>query len=101
MRKAIQEVAPYIALASINGADIKMQADSIAGWDDAIQPLYSGTYNTQNYLDELVKSGYRGPIVLHTWGIKEKPFETYLSRSSQIYSQMLEKSLKYVRKSKK
>ena len=93
MRYAIQEVAPYITLASINGADIKMQADSMEGWDDAIKPLYSGTYNTQNYLDELVKSGYKGPIVLHTWGIKEKPFETYLSRSNHIYLQMLKKSL--------
>ena len=92
--KAIQEVAPYIALASINGADNEMQADSIEGWDDAIRPLYTGSYDTQNYLDELVKSGYKGPIVLHTWGIKEKPFETYLARSSQIYSQMLKKSLK-------
>lgn len=94
MGKAIQEVAPYIALASINGADNEMQADSIPGWDDAIRPLYTGSYNTQNYLDELVKSGYKGPIVLHNWGIKEKPFETYLVRSSHIYSQMLKKSLK-------
>jgi len=91
MGKAIQEVAPYIALASINGADNEMQADSIEGWDDAIRPLYTGSYNTQNYLDDLVKSGYKGPIVLHNWGIKEKPFETYLARSSHIYSEMLKK----------
>ena len=94
MGKAIQEVAPYIALASINGADTKMQADSIEGWDDAIKPLYSGSYDTQNFLDELVKSGYKGPVVLHTFDIKEKPFDTFLLRSSRIYSEMLEKSLK-------
>ena len=91
---AIQDVAPYIALASINGADNEMQADSIEGWDDAIKPLYSGSYDTQKFLDELIKFGYEGPIVLHTWGIKEKPFETYLLRSSRLYSQMLNKSLK-------
>jgi sugar phosphate isomerase/epimerase len=92
--KAIREVAPYIALASISGANNEMQADSVAGWDDAIKPLYSGSYNTQNFLDELVKSGYKGPVVLHTFDIKEKPFDKFLLRSSRIYSEMLEKSLK-------
>jgi len=92
--KAIQEVAHYIALASINGADNEMQADSVEGWDDAIKPLYSGSYNTQNFFDELVKSGYKGPVVLHTYDIKEKPFDAFLLRSSRIYSEMLVKSLK-------
>jgi len=91
--KAIQDVADYIALASICGADIEMQPDSVPGWDDAIKPLYSGTYDTQNFLDELVKVGYKGPVVLHTFDIKEKPFDTFLRRSSQIYSEMLKKSL--------
>lgn len=91
--KAIQEVAPYIALASISGADNEMQADTVVGWNDAIKPLYSGTYNTQHFLDELIKSGYNGPIVLHTFDITEKPFDAFLLKSSQLYKEMLKKSL--------
>lgn len=84
--EAIREVAPYIALATISGSDQIVQ-DNSRDWSDAIKPLDQGEYDTQSFLKALVEAGYRGPVGLHTFGIKESP-EIHLARSMGVWNQM-------------
>jgi sugar phosphate isomerase/epimerase len=81
MNAAIAEVAPYIKLASICGADSVMLPNQLPGfWDDAIKPLYKGNYDSSLMLECLVRNGYDGPIALHTFGLKE-PVDEHFNRS--------------------
>ena len=81
MNEAIAEVAPYIKMASICGADSIMEDNTAPGyWYDAIKPLSKGNYDTSFFLECLIKNGYRGPIALHTFGLKE-PVNEHFSLS--------------------
>lgn len=88
MNAAIAEVAPYIKLASICGADSVMLPNQLPGfWDDAIKPLYKGNYDTSIFLECLVRNGYNGPFALHTFGLKE-PVEEHFSKSMLHWKRM-------------
>ena len=88
MNAAIAEVAPYIKLASICGADSVMIPNQLPDyWDDAIKPLYKGTYDTSCFLECLFRNGYKGPIALHTYGLKE-PVDEHFSKSKEKWNQM-------------
>jgi hypothetical protein len=88
MNEAIAEVAPYISLASISGANTIMDENTIPGyWDDAIKPLYKGDYDTSLFLKYLVQNGYKGPIALHTFGLKELISE-HFSKSLNVWRKM-------------
>lgn len=95
MNTAIEEVAPYIKLASICGADsVMLPNQKPTFWDDAIKPLYKGNYNVSNYLEYLIQHGYNGPIALHTFGIKE-PVEEHFSKSIERWNTMNKKKGKH------
>jgi len=101
MNEAIAEVAPYIKLASISGADTEMKYDQAPGyWDDAIKPLYKGNYDTSVFLEDLIRNGYKGPIALHTFGLKE-PIEEHFSKSLETWNKMKEVVLERIRKTGK
>lgn len=73
----ISQAAGWIALASINGTH--RDADTSTGWDRGILPLDEGDFDVRNgYLRPLVEAGYRGPILLHTFGITQPPEEHYV-----------------------
>jgi len=89
MNEAIAEVAPYMRLASISGSNSKMDVNDTPGyWDDAIKPLYKGDYDTTGFLEQLLKNGYRGPIALHTFGMKE-PVDEHFSKSLETWKSMV------------
>ncbi len=100
MNEAIAEVSKYFRLASISGSDIQMQADSLKGWDDAIKPLYKGDYDTSMFLEYLVRNGYKGPIALHTFGLKE-PVEEHFSKSLETWNKMKAEVSKRLENSKR
>lgn len=72
-------VAPYLALASVNGVDTSVPF-SHEGWATTILPLNEGDYDVRPYLASLVRHSYTGPILLHNFGFKSKP-EEYLPAS--------------------
>jgi sugar phosphate isomerase/epimerase len=78
----IASAAPYLALASINGTDPgeTIRRDRPDDWSHAILPLDKGTYDVRDYLRALRRHGYLGPILLHTFGIKDPP-KDQLARS--------------------
>jgi len=97
MNTVIAEVAPYVKLASICGADSVMLPNQIPGfWDDAIKPLYKGNYDSSILLECLVRNGYCGPIALHTFGLKE-PIEEHFSKSIEKWNQMKSEVLKRIK----
>jgi sugar phosphate isomerase/epimerase len=83
INQIIPKVASMLVLASINGAELGRND----GWDSLIMPLDKGSYDPRGYLKALVENGYKGPVVLHTYGIKDRP-EDHLKRSMDRWKQM-------------
>lgn len=84
IKDAIQNVRPYIKLVSISGADTLLYQNRGEDWSDAIKPLGKGTFDTENFCQILKSCDYRGPVVLHTYGISEDP-EIHFSGSLKIW----------------
>lgn len=78
----VEKAMPYLFAISLNGADIPtediIQSKNI--WQHFIQPLGDGNYNTYEYLDAFISRGFKGPVGLQCYNIKEeKP--VHLKRS--------------------
>ncbi|MCP5023610.1 MAG: sugar phosphate isomerase/epimerase [bacterium] len=72
-------------LVTIAGAD----SNAYAGppphtWSDAIRPLDRGGFDLTPFLHALRKSRYKGPVILHTWGLANDP--GHLARSIRTYA---------------
>ena len=63
----IEEAAPYMMVATINGAD--------SGKGNYIQPLGKGSYDVSPVLKKLKAVGFKGPIGLQCYNIKGDPQE--------------------------
>lgn len=85
MTALIKKVAPYVSLASISGADTVYR--DTGKWDDTIKPLDEGAYNVKDFLIPLIKSGFKGPIALHTNGIEQDP-KDHFKRSFEVWKKM-------------
>jgi len=83
MEEVIAKVAPYIALASINGVDSAADYRKV-NYDVTIMPLGQGSYDVRPYVASLVRHGYRGPFLQHTWGFKSPP-EQHLAACIQAW----------------
>ena len=75
----VAKVLPHLALVSLNGVDTSVDF-SVKGWGTMILPLDRGDYDIRPFLAALVRQGYRGPILLHNFGLKSPP-EEYLPGS--------------------
>ena len=83
-------------MASISGADsIMIDNPPKAYWDDAIKPLYKGDFNTSHFLECLVNNGYKGPVALHTYGLKE-PVDEHFSKSLARWQEMKQELNKHI-----
>ncbi len=80
--KTIELMLPKLFAVSISGADggdtQKM------GWDQLIQPLGQGTFNTYRVVELLADKGYTGPIGLQCYNLKGQP-EAYLKQSMEAW----------------
>jgi lysophospholipase L1-like esterase len=77
--EVIAEVAPYLALVSVSGADTAAARED-KGWSKSIMPLDEGNLDLRPFVAALARNGYTGPVLLHTFGITQKP-EEHLARS--------------------
>jgi len=66
----IDDAAPNLLIATINGADHDASAKQMG---KAIQPLGQGTYDVGALLAKLRAAGYRGPIGLQCYNLKGDP----------------------------
>ncbi|MFC7336059.1 sugar phosphate isomerase/epimerase family protein [Haloferula chungangensis] len=86
-----EKIAPHLVLASISGADAKMQESPPKGdWSEAIKPLDKGDYDAARFLRALAAVDYKGPIILHTFGLQKEPASHY-RRSAEAYRKMIAK----------
>jgi sugar phosphate isomerase/epimerase len=69
-------VGPHIDMVTLCGSDRKLRDDS-PDWSDAIKPLGEGDYDPKDFLRVLKKHQFNGPIILHTFGLKERPASHY------------------------
>jgi sugar phosphate isomerase/epimerase len=75
LTEIIKIVRPHLAAVTINGSDIDT---SKGGWSRTILPLYEGDFDVrQKFLQPLLDAGFRGPFVLHTYGLKPLPEEHF------------------------
>lgn len=83
----VRKVAPWLALASVNGAD-----SGASDWVRGIQPLDQGNFDPVPYLKALEEAGYAGPVVLHTYGLKnpfQSGYDNHLERSLKCWRQIV------------
>ena len=92
--EVVANVAPYIKAVSISGASESEQADSsLPLWYWGIKPLNQGSYDYAPFFQALYDHGYTGPILIHTWGIKNNfnlDPEDYLPESKDILDNLSE-----------
>lgn len=85
LAEVIAAAAPQLVLASIHGA---ARETDTPGWSTTIQPLDRGDLDVRNaYLLPLIRAGYTGPVLLHTFGIEEPP-EEHFRRSAEAWRGM-------------
>jgi sugar phosphate isomerase/epimerase len=79
-------VGPHMDIVTICGSDRKVN-DNSEDWSDAIKPLGEGDYDPKEFLRALKRHGFKGPIILHTFGLMKKPASHYQT-SYDIYQKM-------------
>lgn len=82
VRPLLEKCLPYLFAASINGAE--GGATQGRTWEDLIQPLDRGSYDTYGVLRDLMVLGYTGPIGLQCYNIREDPAD-HLKRSMRTW----------------
>ena len=80
MGKIFHDYIRDVSLVSISGTDDVINFNPPKGdWSDAIKPLDEGDSYVVPFLKLLKQHNYQGPILLHTFGIKNNP--NHLQRS--------------------
>lgn len=75
----VANAAPYLVLASVNGSN---------SWAD-IKPLDQGSYDPTPFLKVLADVGYTGPMVLHTYALRDPRLDDHLVRSLIRWNQLV------------
>lgn len=87
--KILEEVAPYLFVVTVNGADKKEKGQSV-GWDRLIQPLGKGDFDVYGYLKKAKAVGFRGPVGLQCYGLKGDPL-VFLTQSATAWKEYSER----------
>lgn len=77
------EALPYLYMISINGADSGNTKEM--GWDQLIQPLGEGTFDTYKLVKIAKDNGYDGPFGLQCYNIKQD-CEVALTKSMDTWN---------------
>lgn len=87
LSEVIARVAPHLAVVTLNGADREVPPK---GWERTIRPLDRGDFDVRSaFFEPLARAGYRGPVVLHTFGLADPP-EQHLERSMNVWRRWTE-----------
>lgn len=81
------KIKPWLRLPSINGADIDSVNETF-GWKRGIQPLTMGDYDSSKLLDALKSVDYKGPVILHTWGLQEAAADHHQTSYKRFYEML-------------
>ena len=89
LTEVAQKIKKYIRLSSINGADKEYKGQK--DWSRTIQPLGSGDYDSSKLLTALSAIDYKGPIILHTFGL-QKQAANHHKTSIKAYRKLWQKA---------
>jgi sugar phosphate isomerase/epimerase len=88
LEPTLRAAAPFLYLVSINGAD---RGDTRKmTWDQLIQPLGQGSFDSRKLLRLLDGIGYRGPVSLQCYQLKPPPAE-HLEKSIRAWRALNER----------
>ncbi|MCG8526863.1 MAG: TIM barrel protein [Opitutales bacterium] len=87
--EVLEKIYPYLRLASISGATSDYE-DGSKDWSDVIKPLNEGDVDVEPALRALAEKGYEGPVVLHTFGLKDSDLNHH-ERSYSVFSEWSER----------
>ena len=79
-------VGPYMDIVTICGSNRNTNYES-QDWNDAIKPLGEGDYDPKEFLRALKRHNFKGPIILHTFGLKNRPADHY-RKSYELFRKM-------------
>lgn len=85
----LSRALPRLGMVSISGASPGLLSYTHAGWDRLIQPLDRGVYDLEAFGRILDSVDYRGPMVLHTFGLPVpggQDYDDHLRRSKSVWS---------------
>lgn len=82
----VKAIGKHLDLVTICGSDRKTN-DNSTDWSDAIKPLGEGDFDPRILLRVLRDNHFKGPIILHTFGLMNKPDSHYRS-SFELYRKM-------------
>jgi len=88
LNEVAANIKPWLRLPSINGADIDA-VNEVEGWKRGIQPLTQGDYDSSQLLEALKSVDYKGPVILHTWGLQDEAADHHHT-SYKRYQEMLD-----------
>ena len=85
LEETINSIGDKLWLVSINGADSGDTQNM--GWDQLIQPLGQGSFDTQSVFTLLDNVGYDGPILLQCYNIPA-PDKEHLAKSIHAWKRL-------------
>jgi sugar phosphate isomerase/epimerase len=91
LEEVAKKVEDYIELVTISGSSKGFDKGVRAGdWSKAIQPLVGSEYDLSLFIESLKSIKYQGPVILHTFGIKEPPPEVHLKESMNVWNKLIQ-----------
>ncbi len=88
LEQIAEKIEPWLRLPTMNGANVAY-VDGSRDWSDSIQPLGAGDYDAAQLLNALKSIHYKGPIILHTFGLQEAPIDHHQT-SFEVFTKWLE-----------
>ena len=88
LNEVAAKIKPWRRLPSISGADIDA-VNERKGWARVIQPLTMGDYDASKLLKALKSVDYKGPVILHTFGL-QKAAANHHHTSFKKYQEMVD-----------
>lgn len=85
----VEKAMPHLFAISLNGSDTPSEKIIQSGnlWEHLIQPLGEGDYDVGQYLNKFIDQGFKGPVGLQCFNIKE-PKSVHLEKSMEAWKAM-------------
>ncbi len=81
----MQAIKPRLGAVTIAGTDsVADYSSPLARDTTTIKPLGQGTYDVKQFTQQLLETGYSGPVGIMNFKMKEAP-EVYLPKSRNIW----------------
>ena len=88
LNAVVAKIKDYMVLTTISGAKTTFFTSGL-DWNDAIRPLNDSEYDLSLFMNALNSIEYSGPVILHTFGIKDPAPEVHLKESMAVWNTLI------------